>query len=124
MIMSLLNEAGKLIGKDMDAVIQGFCAETIMQDYDVLRYDEIILVLRNGANNRYGETSWGGLSHHAVQGWFKKYFIERDEEIYKQHEINKNSWGSNADRTQSDKSLGEIIDDKLWKNKIKRESHK
>lgn len=119
-LMKLIGEVAILTKTEVDPVTAGLVAQGIMQDYWGLRYDEIILALRNGVRGKYGKTSWGGFSFQTIMEWMDKYYLERNEVIEAQHEINKNSWGNNADRVHSDKSLGEIMDDKVWKNKIKR----
>lgn len=119
-LMKLISEAAILTKTEVDPVTAGLVSQAIMQDYWMLRYDEIILALRCGAMGKYGKTSWGGFSFQTIMEWMDKYFIDRDEAIQAQHEINKNSWGSNADRVHSEGTLGEIIDEKIWKGKMKR----
>lgn len=119
-IMKLLTEVAIMTRTTLEPVAAGLTSQMIIQEFSMLRYDEIILALRRGVRGYYGPTSWGGISFQAVMKWMDKYFIERDDEITKQHEIRKNQAGSNADRVMSDKPLGEIIDEKIMKNKIQR----
>lgn len=97
-LMKLLGEVAVMTKTDIDPTTAGLTAQAIMQEYRGLKYDEIILALRQGVMGKYGETSWKGISFQAIMEWMHKYFVQRDEVLHQQHLDRKSQSGNSSDR--------------------------
>ena len=88
-VMGLLNDLRKYTICHFDERTTGDLARNLIENFWHLKFDEFILILRNGINGRYGKI-FGALQYSTIAEWFNAHESERQSHI-EQKRIAENS---------------------------------
>lgn len=101
-IIKSLAEACILTTSNLHPQAQAMIAKQLLHEYWHFKMDELFLVISEGIKGAYAEPDkpaiYGQLNIQTIFDWFRKYDSIRQDKIFYEHEIKKNSSGNQADR--------------------------
>lgn len=105
-IMKAISEAMKLCKNNMDEFQIAMTSKFIIQDYWMLKSDEILLALQNGIKNYRKDYN---VTMQTILEWMDNYAQMKMGFIDGKHNEQKSEWGNNADRKMTDKSFNDLL---------------
>jgi len=128
-IIKSLAEACILTSSNLHPQAQAIIAKQLLHEYWHFKMDELFLVISEGIKGAFAEPDkpaiYGQLNIQTIFDWFRKYDSIRQDKIFYQHEIKKNSAGNQADRSPEPRLAKDVFEDSVdAKVKIRIDAYK